>query len=109
MIKNNEYLVQHKKWSTLCQAIAREAVFGVELMATRTPSGGGKSEDKKPLPPEGMALLKETMFKFFPECHNSPHTFEPKWKSCYTAIEQACGRERRKREKQLTVKSDTKV
>jgi len=69
------------------------------MMAIRTPTGGGKSEDKRPLPAEGMDLLKQTMFKFFPEHHECPHLFEPTWKSCYTAVEQACGRLRRLREK----------
>jgi len=82
----------------LCQAIAKEAIFGPDLMATCSPTGGGKS-DGRALPTDGMELLKETMFKFFPQYQNCPHQFESQWKICHRAVEQACGRLRREREK----------
>jgi len=73
VIKNNQKLVKEQQWTTLCQTLAKEAVFGINLMRTHTPSGGGKSADGRALPVEGMELLKQTMFQFFPRFHGCPH------------------------------------
>jgi len=60
VIQNNEKLIEHKKWGNLCQLIAREAIFGPELMANCTPSGGGITG--KALPADGMSRLKNEIF-----------------------------------------------
>ena len=53
------------------------------------------------LPFQPMNKLKAKMFKLLPRYHTAPKQFEPVWKKCVVGIEQACGRLRRDKKRQL--------
>ena len=80
---------------TLAQCLEKEAVFGEDIMKMCTPTG---SKQHKALPQRELLLIKTTIFKQYPQYRNDPRGFEDKiWIKCQTAIEQACGRLRRKK------------
>lgn len=74
---------------TLCQTLAKQAIFGKEVMKKCTPNG---TCEHPGLPRAELFELKRTMFSQFPRFHSSPEGFEPVWKKCMVAIEQACKR-----------------
>ena len=79
--------------STVAQAVAKLAIFGVEVMKKCTPSGSSKYPA---LPKNEMYKLKKVVFHAFPSFWHSPVSFEAEWKSkCWPAVEQACRRLRR--------------
>jgi len=82
-----------EKAGTVCQILAREAVFGKEIMSRCTPGG---SKDLPALPKVELYALKTTLFQQLPLYWRKPEEFEVIWKSkCWVAIEQACHRLRR--------------
>jgi len=96
VIAQNRSLVHKDTAGTLCQILAREAVFGKDILARCTVTGNG---GKTALPLQEMNSLKMKIFSLFPAYHSSPEQFESVWKRCTTSIEQACGRHRREMEK----------
>ncbi len=85
----NNHLRNESSASTLCQRLAKEAIFGKEVMKKCTPSG---TRDFPALPQEELFELKTIMFRQFPKFHHTPVSFEGIWKKCVVAIEQACKR-----------------
>ena len=70
---------------TLAQVIAREAVFGMDMMAVRTPLG---TKQLKALPQDQLMQIKEAMFQAHP--YSDPDCFDVDvWSVCHKAIEQA--------------------
>ena len=77
---------------TVCQKLAREAIFGSEIMRRCTPAG---SKDLPALPKAELYQLKTIMFQQLPSFWRKPDAFEKLWKDkCWKAIEQACKRQR---------------
>ena len=86
--------VKLEKPSTITQTLARESFFGANLMSKCTPSG---TKLLPALPKAEMMSLKKAAHQFFPQFWHLPKAFESEWKKkSWPAIEQACGRLRRK-------------
>jgi len=96
VILQNQNYINELNAGTLCQALAREAIFGKDVLARCTITGNG---GKTALPLREMNNLKTIIFNLFPKYSNSPAQFESLWKKCTISIEQACGRHRREWEK----------
>ena len=86
-LKGCKELKTAEKARLLAKKLAREAIFGEEVMKQCTPEG------TKQLP----VLLKEEMFfseasfPAVPQFWYSPAEFEKLWKTkCWLAVEQAC-------------------
>ena len=98
----DDVIAQHRKLinddgaGTLCQILAKEAIFGKDVMERCTVTGRGGTHA---LPFQPMNDLKAKMFQLLPRYHSAPEQFEPVWKKCVVAIEQACGRLRRDKKK----------
>ena len=93
VISQNRKLVHEESAGTLCQILAKEAIFGKDLLARCTVTGKGETFV---LP---LQEMKRKMFSLFPRFHPFPEQFEPVWKKCTVAIEQACVRLRREQQK----------
>ena len=74
---------------TLCQKLAKEAVFGKAVMKKCTPGG---TREYPALPQVELYELKKIMFDQFPRFQTCPGAFEAVWKKCMVALEQACKR-----------------
>ena len=84
--------MQEDKAGTICQKLAREAVFGKEIMSRCTPAG---SKELPALPKAELFTLK-TIYQQIPMYWRKPEEFENVWKTkCWVAIEQACRHFRR--------------
>ena len=90
---NYEHYLYRNAPGTLVQCLAREAVFGEDVMKKRTPFGSNKHPA---LPKYGLFIIKKTIFQACPQFPGSPEDFEQMWLKCIRAIEQACNRLRRK-------------
>ena len=101
---SDEVITQHRKLinddgaGTLCQILAKEAFFGKDIMKLCTVTGRGGTHA---LPFQLMNEPKAKTFKLLPQYRTAPEQFEPVWKKCVVAIEQAFGRLRR--DKKTTV------
>ena len=73
--------------------LAREALFGVDIMARCTPLGAGKLPG---LPAEELKRLKQIILQYFPQYWQNIPQFEKLWKKCQTALEHCCSSLRRK-------------
>ena len=76
----------------LAITLAREAMFGNDIMAECTPIG---TKNKKALPQKELYQIKLAIFQLFPNFWLEPERFEGVWRVCHTAIQQACGRQAR--------------
>ena len=93
VLMENIHLRTESHAGTLCQRLAKEAIFGEDIMKQCTPYG---TRDAPGLPHEELYSLKTIMFRQFPRFHSCPHLFEETWKKCIGSIEQACKRIRLK-------------
>ena len=84
------------KMTTFAVVLAREAIFGDEVMAQCTAKGSG---EKPGLPHNELMELKDAVYQAYPEFWNSGHLFEAQWIKCTDAISQACKRARYKLKK----------
>ena len=66
----------------LALTLAREAVFGPEIMAQCTPLG---TRMKKALPQKELYQIKAEIFQCY---HLEPQRFEDIWKRCHIVIQQ---------------------
>ena len=81
------------KVATLAVKLAREALFGDDVLSRCTVSG----ERAYPgLPVDKVNELKAAIFQQFPQYWTTKHEFEPLWKSCMESVGQACKRLRSK-------------
>ena len=81
-------LQTHSNISRLAVKLAREAVFGPDIMAISTPFG--MRGLKQPLPPLGLERIKNTLKSLFPGMWSNPAEYTRVWKTCLDAIGQAC-------------------
>ena len=85
--------IEEEKAGTITQMLARESIFGEDVMKRCTPSG---SKGFPALPKTELFQLKTIIFRHLPKYLRTPEDFETLWKSkCSVAIEQACRRLRR--------------
>ena len=89
VLDENIALQNDSSAGTLCQRLAKEAVFGEKVMEKCTPYG---TRDCPGLPQAELFELKMVMFRLFPKFHGCPGLFESTWKTCITSVEQACKR-----------------
>lgn len=89
VLNANADLKGEEKAGTLCQKLAKEAIFGTGIMRRCTPAG---SKDFLLLPKTALYYLKTVMFKQLPQFWRNPTELDRKiWKNkCWVAIEQAC-------------------
>ena len=93
VLKQNPELRTESGCGTLAQRLAKEALFGEEVMKRCTPNG---SKKYPALPQEELYNLKHIVFNELKIFHHQPGDFEPVWqKRCMVAIEQACNRLRK--------------
>ena len=79
---------ENKAGALACK-LAQEAIFGKDVMKRCTPNG---NRELPALPAQELADLKKSMFMQFPQYWRSPVEFEPTWKKCLEAVQQACKR-----------------
>ena len=89
VLQENIKLKTEGSAGNLCQKLAKQAIFGKEVMRKCTPAG---TRDYPALPQAELKKLKEIMFQQFPRFHTCPGAFETVWKRCMVAVEQACKR-----------------
>ena len=96
-----EVIAEHKDLlainapETLAQYIAKEAVFGDEIMKQCTPSG---RKQRKALPQKELMMIKRSIFQHYRMYWNDVQAFEDLvWSKCHISIERACGRIRRQK------------
>lgn len=82
------------KAKTLAVKLARDAIFGDDVLIRCTVAGG---RDHPGLPVNELSQLKQVLFMQFPQFWPSPIEFEPLWKDCVDSIGQACKRLRFKK------------
>ena len=80
------------KAGTLAVKLARQAIFGDDVLAQCTPGG---SRDLPALPSDELNILKEEMFDQFSQYWSNPVEFEVVWGTCVNAVGQACKRLRK--------------
>ena len=88
-----KHYIDNNMPGTFAQLLAKEAVFGPEVMKQCTPNGNGSLYA---LPQNGLYKIKKIVFDQYPQYWSKPQEFEPVWSRCQRAIEQCCGRLRRK-------------
>ena len=89
VIEERRDLVKINASATLAQYLAKETVFGEEIMRLCTPTG---SKQRKALPQQELLSIKTAIFKLYPLYWHDPRGFEEMiWAKCHTAIVQACG------------------
>ena len=87
--KYSSKLKGEAKAPTLAMKLAKEAIFGDEVMKKCTPVGG---RDLPGLPVVELQMLKQAMFNKFPQYWQNPCEFEGIWSDCMSSIGQACKR-----------------
>lgn len=92
VIKQHPKLRGDSKAGTLAVKLAREAIFGDDVLAKCTPGG---SRELPALPNDELNLLKEEMFEQFSQYWSNPVEFEAVWSICFNAVGQACKRLRK--------------
>ena len=74
----NIHLRTESHAGTLCQRLAKEEIFGEDIMKQCTPYG---TRDAPGLPREELYSLKTIIFRQFPRFHSCPHLFKETWKN----------------------------
>lgn len=95
---NEHFITTLDSPGTLAQILVREAVFGTDTMGKSTPSG---TKELYALPKEGLTKIKTVIFQYYPRMWSTPSEFESIWHKCQVAIEQCCGRIRRRQKKRV--------
>ena len=87
-----EIIDRYPKLQILCKAgslackLAREAIFGEEVLKQCTPKGNWNLPG---LPSKELEELKRVMFTQYPQLWRTPVEFEPVWQRCLEAVQQA--------------------
>ena len=85
-------LKQESKIGTLAVKLAREAIFGDDILKLCTPRGWN---DMPALPQKELNHLKAVLFEQFPCFRSCPEQFEKLWATAQTSLAQACKRLRK--------------
>ena len=86
------HLQTEQTMGSLAAKLAREAIFGEDVMKRCTPKGW---TDLPALPQAELELLKTTLFELFPRFRTCPWEFERKWIQARESVEQSCKRLRK--------------
>ncbi len=89
VLQQNSNLKKESCAGKLACRIAREAVFGTEVMKKCTPFG---SKSLPVLPQTERLEIKKAIFNIFPQYWGNPLEFEGLWKTCVESIQQCCKR-----------------
>ena len=87
VISKYPHLQCTKNASRLAVKLAKEAVFGPNVMAQCTPLG---NQLFKALPGDGLLAIKSAVKDASPTSRSNPGDFEKTWKTCQNSIGQAC-------------------
>ena len=90
--KHPNLLGKESKIGSLAVKLAREAIFGDDILKLCTPRG---CNDKPALPQRELNHLKAVLFEQFPRFRSHPEQFEKLWATAQTSIAQACKRLRK--------------
>ena len=80
-------LKTESKVGTLAVKLAREAIFGVDVMSKCTVVG---CRELPALPNKELGYLKKILFQQFPAYWRNPACFEPLWTTSVNSINQCC-------------------
>ena len=86
VIEANHKFTIKSKISTLALRIARDAVFGEEVMRQCTVMG---NREYPGLPRPELFQIKETLYSLFPELWNAPEEFEAFGQTALTPLDRA--------------------
>ena len=89
IIERYPKLSTESKAGTLACKIAKQAIFGGDVMKQCTPIG---NRELPGLPAQELKELKKIMFMRFPQYWKNPAEFESVWKRCLEAVQQGCKR-----------------
>ena len=89
VIEQYPKLKSEGKAGTLACKIAKQALFGVDIMKRCTPIG---NRELPGLPVKELKELKKVMFTRFPQYWKTPVEFESVWKKCLESVQQGCKR-----------------
>ena len=92
MVEINHKYASKGRVSTLALQIARDAVFGEDIMKRCTVMG---NREYPGLPRNELFKVKEAIHNLFPELWKVPEEFEAIWSDCVDAIGQGCKRLRK--------------
>ena len=81
-ILRNQQKISITNVGKLAVQLARESIFGIDIMKKCTPLGAGKL---KGLPVLEMTKLKQLILDRFPEYWGDPTMFEAVWKKCQSS------------------------
>ena len=87
VLKKYPKLKYESKAGALACKLAKEAIFGSDVMKQCTPVG---NRELPGLPEEELKILKKTMFARFPQYWSNKVEFEPVWKRCLEPVQQCC-------------------
>ena len=85
---------------TLCVKLAKEAIFGEQIMMACNVTGKGNIYPGLPYPE--LCLLKKILLEQYPRYWDNLDRFEFIWKRCVKALRYACRKERIEMSKHLT-------
>ena len=88
-LEKHKYLITESKASTLAWKIAKDSVFGEEVLKRCTPLG---NRELPALPVAEFGELKQIIFKQFPQYWRNTSDFENLWKKCIESVQQGCKR-----------------
>ena len=91
VMKKYPKLRQESKAGTLACKLAKEAIFGADIMKKCTPRTSRAKE---------LKVLKKAMYTRFPQYWGNKVEFEPVWKRCLESVQQYCKRMRLGKEKE---------
>ena len=97
VLKKYPKLKHESKAGTLACKLAKEAIFGSDVLKQCTPIG---NRELPGLPEKELKVLKKTMFSRFPQYWSNKVEFEPVWKRCLEAVQQCCKRQRLGKDKE---------
>ena len=89
VVCSSHHLCNAKKLPTLAVKLAKEAVFGNDVLKKCTVAG---ERGFPGLPVRELEELKRILLMQLPQFWNTPLQFEPIWKNCCDSIGQACKR-----------------
>ena len=89
VMKKYPKLRQESKAGTLACKLAKEAIFGADIMKKCTPIG---NRELPGLPEKELKVLKKAMYTRFPQYWGNKVEFEPVWKRCLESVQQCCKR-----------------
>ena len=87
VIQKYPKLKQESKAGTLACKLAKEAIFGADVMKQCTPIG---NRELPGLPEKELKMLKKAIYMRFPQYWGNKVEFEPVWKKCLESVQQCC-------------------